>query len=876
MATYESSLIIRLLDRVSGPASSIRKTLAGLDRSMSGRRGIIGGIDRMAAATRGLNAAALGIGGRVLAPLAAGYGGARIVGVAMDTETALTSLGIVAGVSADRLAAAKAEIQGMAPALGVAQGELYRVLETLIAGGMSWGQALEVLPKVVKTAKASATPMEDVAMASLAVGQNLGVAASEMQRAFDYMVAGGKMGSFELKEMAREFPAMAAAAARVGMTGTEAVADLAAMAQIARKTSASSAEAANNMVNFFDKLSSPITRKKFAKFGIDVRKVFEDAKRDGRSFSDAIIDEVERVSKGDPFVISELFEDKQARDFLNAMIANSDQAKQLRADVRASTGAVEQDFKRVAETTREAWNRAGAAIENAAEKLGTKLAPAMSATADAVERIATNFGGFLDDAERRYGILDRLRDASNGIGKDGPIQVGGELGKVVDDFGRSIDAFERDVLGLPPPNEVVEKWLLGGAVSGDPSRDVAANALKRMERLQGEVAAAREKISAAELKALEAPTRAAKAEAKAEADALRAEIRVLEATIADARGLAGRMGGRDMAYVEAGNERAAAGTAAKGRTPPGHVQDRKGAARLWDVTRNLVDTLIDRASDDAQYLVDRLDRAHGGATGGTGQGNLEAALNRMTRRNERPNPRAAARMRATGAGGSDFATPSPRGVGTGGDASGFALPVPRPEQLGAAGRAAGEAFKAGIATGVTGAATEADAANARISGAFSALPPQLHASGLEAALQLAAGIRAGIPQVSAAATEAASAVAAKFPQSPAREGPLRHLVSMGAKIGEQLAQGMNEAPVARAANKMAAAAAGVAGAAPAARRAAGSSGPMAGGPITINASPRFVINGAGDPRQTAEAIDRMITSDIAERMRGIFADYGIA
>lgn len=888
MATYESSLIIRLLDRVTGPAASVRRTLAGLDRTMGGRAGVIGRVDRLAAATRGLNAATMGLATRVVAPLAAAYGGSRIIGVAMDTESSLVSLGIVAGVSADRLAAAKAEIQGMAPALGVAQGELYRVLETLIAGGLSWGQALEILPQVVKTSKASATAMDEVAMASLAVVQNLGVGASEIQKAFDAMVAGGKAGSFELKDMAREFPAMAAAAARVGMSGTEAVADLAAMAQIARKTAGSTSQAANNIVNFFDKLSSPVTRKKFASFGVDVRKVFEKAKRDGRSFADAIIDEVERVSKGDPFVISELFEDKQARDFLNAVLANRQELARLRADVKDSAGAVDRDFKRVAETTREAWNRAGAAIENASEKLGSKLAPAMSATADAVERIATDFGNFLDDAERRYNVLDKIRDASNGIGKDGPIDVAGGLfgepGRALENWLEEIDRFEREVLGLPPPNEVVEKWLLGGAVSGDPSRDVAAAALKRMEKAQGEIEALRQKISAAEVKAVEAPTRAAKAEAKAEVEALRAEIAVLEATIRDARALAGRMGGRDMAYVEAGQERAAAGSAAKGKAPPKRNPQGFTGPKFMAAIRDFADTLIDYGSSAEQYIVDRLARAHGAPDGGAGLGNLEAALKRRTRFAERPNPRAAARYRGTGeAGGSDFATPSPRGVGTGGDASGFALPVPKPEQLGEAGRAAGEAFKAGIATGVDGAATDADAANGRIAGAFATLPPQLHASGLTAALQLAAGIRAGIPEVSTAATEAAAAVAAKFPQSPAREGPLRHLVAMGAKIGEQLAQGMNEAPVARVANRMAAAAAAGGrpggGMAPAGGAAGGAAAPdrrAASGPITINNHPSFTINGVSDPRSTAEAIDRIITADIAERMRALFADYGIA
>lgn len=879
MATYESSLIIRLLDKVTGPASTVTRTLTGLDRRLSGRAGIIGRVNGLAAATRGLNEATLGLGARVLAPIAAAYGGSRVIGIATDTETALVRLGITAGVSADKMKEIKREVQALAPSLGVAQGEIYKVAEALVAGGLSIPQSMAALPGVLKTAKASGTAMDEVAAAALAVMQNLKVGSNEIQTAFDYMVEGGKAGSFELKDMAREFPAMAAAADNVGMSGTNAVADLAAMAQIARKTSGSTSEAANNLVNFFDKLSAPITRKKFAEFGVDVKKVFKQAEKDGRSFVDAMIDEVQRLSKGDPFVISELFEDKQARSFLNAMITYRDELARTRAKVLGGAGAVEKDFRRVAETTSEAWARAGAAIENASEKLGDSMLPGMSKAADIVERMAGDFSGLLDDLENRHTIFDRIGDAMREPGSGEPLKVGGELSAVVDDWLGEIDRFEREILGLPPPNEVIGKWLMGSEVTDDPSRGIAAAALKRAEAAKGEVDDLLAQISAAELKALEAPTKAARAEAQAEIAALKAEIATLEATIRDARALAGRMGARDMTNVEAGQDRADARAARGGTAPPDRVVDRGGAARLWQVGRDFLDVLIDRASDEATYIEDRLDRADTRATGDAGLGNLEAALDRMTRRNERPNPRAAVRFRAPAApaGGGDFATPAPRGVGTGGDAGGFALPVPKPEALAEAGRVAGEAFKGGISTGVAGAATEAEAANGRIAGAFATLPPRLHGSGLEAALQLAAGLRAGIPAVSEAATAAASAVASKFPQSPAREGPLRGLVSMGAKIGQQLAAGMDASPVSAAASRIAAAAA-AGGALPgrgAGRGDAPGGGQYGPGPVMFHFAPSFTVQGVSNPEALARQVESLMMRDVQERMDGLFADYGI-
>lgn len=866
-----SNLIVALIDRVTGPSAKIKRSLSGLDGAAR-RSQVAGSLDRIAGSARGLNTALVGVGTNLLAPLAAGYGATRIIGVANSTETALTRLGITAGVSAEQMARAKSQIQGIAPELGVAQGELYRVLETLVAGGLSWGQALEALPQVVKTAKASGTAMEEVAAASIAVMQNLQVPAEQIQKAFDAMVAGGKAGAFELRDMAREFPSIAASAAKVGMTGTEAVADLAAMAQIARKTAGSSSEAANNMVNFFEKLTADTTVKNFAKFGVDITKVFKKAQKDGVSFTDAMLDVIDKITGGDPFKVAQLFPDMQARNFLNAVLANQDELRRLRGEIRNSAGAVEKDFRRVSETTREALNRAGAAVENVAERLGSTLAPAATASADAIVRLGGDFTRFLDDVERRYTVFDRLADKMKNMGSGEPIQIGGKLGKEIDDFFRRIDEFEQKVLGLRPPGEVVDEWLFGKPVTVDRSTEIAAAAMDRVEKLKGEIAGVRDKVAAAEIAAVEATTKQARAAAKAEADGLRAEIARLEQAIADATALAGRMGGRDMTGVEAGQERAgerepsdAARRAGRGGTPPVPVQSRNKLEQLWTNLSDFADTLIDRASDDGSYIADRIRRAHDAGFGT--DGNLEAALKRRANppAPRQPRPSRPFAMRPDDAAGS-FATPSPRGIGTGSSAGGFALPVPRPEAIAEAGRQAGEGFKAGIAEGVQGAAGEAEAANGRIAGAFSTLGPAMHREGLNAALQLAAGLRAGIPTVAAAAADAAVAarprVGAPAPRPIAIDGaragggPIWPGGSF--LVGEDGPEVVTpDEPATVHPN----------GARPAAGAAAAVARPAQN--VTIH------INGVTDPDAVAERVTAVLDRKARDERHGLFADYGI-
>ncbi|XWN29773.1 MAG: phage tail tape measure protein [Devosia sp.] len=122
-----------------------------------------------------------------------------------------------------------------------------------------------------------------------------------------------------------------------------------------------------------------------------------------------------------------------------------------------------------------------------------------------------------------------------------------------------------------------------------------------------------------------------------------------------------------------------------------------------------------------------------------------------------------------------------------------------------AGRQGGENLRQGVSQGVQGAATEASTASERVAQAFDTLGPRLFQSGATAGSQFAAGIRSKQGEVSAAANALAEALARKFPQSPAKEGPLRLLPEMGAKIVSQLISGMRVGPAGEAAANIASA-----------------------------------------------------------------------
>lgn len=889
----ESQLVARFIDRISGPARGASRSLDRLQASAGSKR-FLGGMNAMAATTTRLEGALAGFAARVALPLATGFGAVQLDKIARSTETALTRLGITAGVSAEKLAAAKREIQAVAPDLGVAQGELYRVLETMVAGGMGWGEAVKALPAVVRAAKASGTEVEDVARSAIAVMGNLKVPVAEIERAFDAMVAGGKLGSFELKDMAREFPGLAASAAKLGMAGTDAVADLAAMAQVARKTAGSSSEAANNMLNFLEKLTANETVKNFKKFGLNIEAVFKRSKKTGQSFFDAMMDEIERITKGDPFRVAQLFPDAQARNFLMAMTANRQEYARFRQEARSSAGAVAADFRRISATTDEAYARAGAALENLAEKFGSTMAPATKNFADGITRAAGELTAMLDEAERRYTVLDRLRDAITPPGEAGkPIQIGGDVGRAIDDFGRKVDALEDKLIG--GAKKRITDYLFGREATVDPSGKTADAALARTEEMAAKLDEARGQLGPAEAAVAAARGKTAKRKAQAAVDEIRAEVARLKTAVADARAFAGRMKARDMTGVEAGEDRAA--DAVDGRRSAGMTAWERGSevpALEAEVAR-LRERLDTMPRPRIEGAIDPLSGQRTVTEGALAE--LEARLKTARAEAQRqagsirpPTPFAPPSAAAPR---SDFALPTPRGMPPGtGKADGFALPLPRPsidealapyrqipERLAAIGGEAGRNLDRGITGGLASSEAAAENANARIAGAFDALGGQLHASGLAAALQLAAGIRAGIPEIAGAAGAAAAMIAARTgaPRSqavaapPAVDGARAEggpVWSGGSfLVGEEGPEIFKpDRPGAIVPND------DIGTAAPPRPRS-----PAAPPKVSVSLSPSFHISGAQDPQAVAAAVDeklRAMTREANEMLRGLFADYG--
>lgn len=248
------------------------------------------------------SAAAIGVAGRALGGFLAGAASASAVAGAVRQSAALerqmTRTGLAAGATAAETKMATLQVARLATDIALPLDQAYAGLDALVATGKTMPEALGFLPSVLKTAQASGAATDEIANTADALSVSFKVAGSEMQRAFDYLVTGGQLGKFELKDMARYLPSLTASAQKLGFTGLNGTQKLVAMLQTVRQVSGTSEEAATAAKDAFEKLLSPTVAKQFKGYGVDIGKVLEQAAKKGQNGFEAVLDVLTKLTRG--------------------------------------------------------------------------------------------------------------------------------------------------------------------------------------------------------------------------------------------------------------------------------------------------------------------------------------------------------------------------------------------------------------------------------------------------------------------------------------------------------------------------------------------------------------------------------------------------
>ncbi|OCP17425.1 MULTISPECIES: phage tail tape measure protein [unclassified Ensifer] len=254
---------------------------------------------------------------------------------------------------------------------GVDQTGVNAARKAYAAAGFGLDQQEAILDPTLKAAKAGDATGETMSQAVIAVQQNLGVKNEEVPAALDMMAKGSKLGSFEVNAMAARFPALATLYAGTGRQGLGATAELVALAQIVRMGAGSQDQAATNLENILGKVSSPDTVKNFEEKGVSLPKLREKAEKDGVPYLTALMDEVQRLTKGDTFKVGELFGDAQAKAALAPLLNNREKYNEfLRQILGESKGTVDADYDFLSSTPQEKADRRGSAMQATGDQVG--------------------------------------------------------------------------------------------------------------------------------------------------------------------------------------------------------------------------------------------------------------------------------------------------------------------------------------------------------------------------------------------------------------------------------------------------------------------------------------------------------------------------
>lgn len=384
--------------------------------------------------------------GKIMDAAATGYALYKPLDVAARYEDVVKDIAITGDMTRKEEAELAKSIRGLSVRFNQEQQNVAEAMKKLVETGMSRDAAQAMMPLMAKTATATRTDSGDAARMGRSF-ELLGV--KDMELAFNQAAKAGKQGSFELRDMAKWFPALGGFMKELGIKGNEAVVSMSARMQIATRTAGSNDEAANNFKNFLTKLTSQDTIKDFKKQGVDLIPSLQAAARQGMdpiaagvelvmqhvakkapeaaaelkkvaAEVAAIKDPAERAAElerrqgmiqklGDRAGIGDLFQDMQAVSYLLAELQSKGDLGKMMGDVRSGQnangqGVIDTDFARRTEGIAEKMK----GLKIAMTELGIAFGNALMPVADMLIPIARGMAQLLTGFTETFPVLSRM------------------------------------------------------------------------------------------------------------------------------------------------------------------------------------------------------------------------------------------------------------------------------------------------------------------------------------------------------------------------------------------------------------------------------------------------------------------------------------
>ncbi|EKN5065558.1 phage tail tape measure protein [Yersinia enterocolitica] len=274
----------------------------------------------------------------------------------------------------------------------------------LVADGMNPQQAATFAGMLGKAATATKADMTDLAKMTYAFSDALKITdAKELEQAFGIAATGAKLGSFELKDMAKALPGMAKAFAARGIYGKDAITQIVASLEVG-KGSGSAEEAVTNMSNWLAAMGRGDTTQKYAKAGVDYQGSMQNYVAQGLSQYEASLMIANRFidgkgkafvqqwkaagSRGDQegqqklmesFGLAEVFTDIQTVNHLLSMRQGWDkyQSNKQEMNTPSAMATLDKDAAKQNDTLEGRWRKTQIGFNDSAISIGESLRPAL-------------------------------------------------------------------------------------------------------------------------------------------------------------------------------------------------------------------------------------------------------------------------------------------------------------------------------------------------------------------------------------------------------------------------------------------------------------------------------------------------------------------
>lgn len=342
-----------------------------------------------------------------------------------EVDRAMTRTGITGDATVRQTREGALELRNLARDTATLFDPAQKGLDAITASGRDFTEAMRMMPSVLRTAQASGAGVEEIANSSTALLDHMKISVEGLAAAQDTLAMGGKLGKFELKDMARYLPSMLPAFKALGQTGQDGLRSLVAMLQVIRGGTGTAEEAASSAQNIFSKMESEQTVKNFKDMGVDLPKAMTKARKEGRNLMEVFVELSNKALKGDLSKVPQLFKDMEVQRGMRPLLADFQKYLDYRDKLKGSAGTIDADFKRVSVDAKanldrfsEAADRTQTAIGGIAAELSAdnmkRGAANLDAVAQAMERAA--------EAARSEGFMGAVKSLGGAlaasIGKD--------------------------------------------------------------------------------------------------------------------------------------------------------------------------------------------------------------------------------------------------------------------------------------------------------------------------------------------------------------------------------------------------------------------------------------------------------------------------